>query len=156
VNVIRNNLLALVVHGAIVAVSFVWLLHIGIGVGSLVAVALYVAAGLAYRDQGSPARNLISLLAPAVFALLTLVLAPFGAPGIGNLGGLLYVIAIGVFAGPISAEMAVTDQNLLAVVLAFGPTLSFWLGLQLKVWRGKTRRHGDEQAAATGEEASEK
>jgi hypothetical protein len=154
--VIRNNLLALVVHGAIVVVSIAWLMQSSTGMaGAPVAVALYVAAGFAYRDQGTPLRNLVSLVAPAALAILALALAPFGASGVGDFGGLGYAIANFVFASAMPSGTAASGRNGLALVLAFGPTLFFWAGLELKVWWGKARRHGEGQAAANDQKDSQ-
>jgi hypothetical protein len=53
-----------------------------------------------------------------------------------NLTGLRYALANVVFTTPIPVTgLAASGKNVLAIVLAFLPTLLFWIGLQLKSWR---------------------
>ena len=147
---IRNNLLAVVLHVVIVPVYYVSvtvlsaLFHLHepadqpvVWGCTLLAVVLYVVVGYVAQDQGSAGRNLLSVLSPAVLLVAALAIDPFAdlASGV-NLTGLRYALANVVFTTPIPVTgLAASGKNVLAIVLAFLPTLLFWIGLQLKSWR---------------------
>jgi hypothetical protein len=148
--VIRNNLLALAIHGAIVlllgfSANLLWqvtsaIAHFLLG---LVSVAAYLGAGYLLRAQSSQYRNLLSVSAPVALLLAALAVLPFSPPlnpDGWNLSGLIYLIVNPFFASlfdPFWSDSTVTpvSKNLLAALLSLMPTLFLWTGLQIRSWR---------------------